>query len=220
MSRNIVFAPGEFYHIYNRGTDKRDIFLNRYDYHRFQCLLYVSNGSSPVDLKLQGRTLYEVDIDRGELLVDVCGYVLMPNHFHLLVKARSDHSISNFMRKLSTAYTMYFNAKEERTGALFQGKFKAKHVNDDVYLQYLLSYIHLNPVKLVDSQWKETGIVNRPEAELFLDKYEYSSFLDYTGNTRVESVILNKEAFPGHFAEGYEFKEAVNFWLQGPTLEG
>ncbi len=219
MSTRVSFAPGEFYHIYNRGTEKRDIFIDKQDHLRFLMLLYVANGTNSVDLKLQGRTLYEVrDLDRGEQLVDICGYVLMPNHFHLLVSPRVESGVSLFMKKIGTAYTMYFNKKNARVGALFQGKYKAKHVADDVYLQYLLAYIHLNPVKLIESEWKEKGIRDKGRAEDFLLKYPWSSFLDYTRNEREEGVVINREALPSACISPKDFKTTVFQWLQGRTL--
>ena len=219
MGRNIIFSPEEYYHLYNRGTDKRDIFHDVYDYGRFQSLLYMANSKVAVDLKLQGRTLYELmDIDREGTLVDICAYVLMPNHYHILARNTSECGISDFMRKLGTAYTMYFNAKNERNGALFQGAFKAKHVDSDEYLQYLLSYIHLNPVKLIDATWKETGITDKQKAEAYLERYAYSSFIDYLGTKRVESNILNHTAFPSELTDKTDFQSAVSYWLQGSTL--
>jgi len=110
-------------------------------------------------LSLQGSTLYDLKkINRGEQLVNIVTYCLMSNHFHLLIYEKTEGGISKFMQKVTTAYTMYFNKSKQRTGALFQGKFKAKHASiNDNYLKYLVAYIHLNPIKLIDAQWKENG---------------------------------------------------------------
>jgi putative transposase len=200
MTRNITIAPGEYYHIYNRGTEKRDIFSSYSDYERFLCLLYLCNGEIVVDLKRQGRTLSDVaEIGRGAPLVDICAYCLMPNHFHLLMREVQEDGISRFMQRLTTGYTMYFNKRHERSGALFQGKFKATHSDNDAYLKYLISYIHLNPIKLIDSKWKEDGIKDQKKAEDFLGRFRYSSYLDYLGQDRIEKMILNKNALPNYF---------------------
>lgn len=221
MTRNIKFAPEEFYHLYNRGTEKRDIFSTKADYDRFIALLYLCNGSNIVDLKLQGRTLYDVQrIDKGETLLDICAYCLMPNHFHFLVREKSDNGISRFMQKLTTGYTMYFNKLNDRTGALFQGKFKAKHAQDDNYLSYLISYIHLNPVKIIEPGWKEDGIINQKKAQEFLEKYNYSSFADYSGENRIEKIILNKDALPEYFETPKDFKDNIEEWLTYKDLQG
>jgi putative transposase len=214
MSRNIAIGPGEFYHVYNRGTEKRDIFKDETDYDRFTSLLYVSNGNTPVHLQLQGRTLKEVlEVDRGEPLVDIGAYCLMPNHFHLLLTEKTDNGISKFMQKLTTGYTMYFNKRYERNGSLFQGKFKASHAQEDRYLKYLLSYIHLNPIKLLEPQWKESGIKDKKIAEEFLETYTYSSFLDYLGKTRAENKLINTEILPKYYEMPKDFKTSVSEWL-------
>lgn len=233
MARKTILAPGEFYHIYNRGTDKRKIFSNRADYERFLALLYLANSSTPVrtrdflrDIPAQGSTLATLlSHPKGEKpIVSIGGYCLMPNHFHMLVQEIEEGGISRFMQVLTTAYTMYFNIVHERSGALFQGRFKATHVDDDRYLSYLISYIHLNPVKIIDPKWKENGIKNKIKAKNYLEKYRYSSYLDYAGRDRLEKVIIDKSALPKYFESPRGFKENTSEWFefkqvsQGSTL--
>lgn len=214
MQRSFSFAPGEYYHIYNRGTEKRKIFLDKNDYRRFLMLLYFANQDSPVVLKLQGQTLEELAGKRaGTPIVEIVSYCLMPNHFHILVRETTEGGISKFMQKLTTGYTMYFNTKNERTGTLFQGRYKANHVADDRYLRYLISYIHLNPVKLIEPKWKETGICDQSNAEHYLEKYEASSYSDYLGKKRAENCILSREALPDYFSSDADFKSFVTEWL-------
>jgi len=217
MTRKIFFVPGEFYHIYNRGTDKRVIFKNTKDYNRFVLLLYLCNSTKPVNIEAElqkGRTFLELmESNRGDELVDIGAYCLMPNHFHILIKEKNEKGISLFMKKLSTAYSMYFNKKYDRSGALFEGRFKAKHISDDAYLKYLFAYIHLNPIKIIDSEWKENGICNKSEAKIYLSKYEYSSYLDYLGKNRAGKTILNSKAFPNYFEDFSKFNSFVNEWL-------
>ncbi len=117
------------------------------------------------------------------------------------------------MKKLSTAYSMYFNNKYDRSGALFEGRFKAKHVDNDNYLKYLLSYIHLNPVKLIDLKWKENGITDKIKAKDFLNEYKYSSYMDYVGIKRKEKAILNISSLPEYFETHKEFEGFVDEWL-------
>ncbi len=217
VTRKISFVPGEFYHLYNRGTDKRIIFTCYNDFNRFVVLLYLCNSDKSVDIdgKLrEGRTFPELlGVDRGEQLVDIVAYCLMPNHFHLLIHERNENGISMFMKKLSTAYSMYFNNKYDRSGALFEGRFKAKHVDNDNYLKYLLSYIHLNPVKLIDLKWKENGITDKIKAKDFLNEYKYSSYMDYVGIKRKEKAILNISSLPEYFETHKEFEGFVDEWL-------
>lgn len=218
MTRSLTFAPNEFYHIYNRGTEKRNIFSSHTDYDRFLALLYLANQSNAVHLQIQGRTLKELSGERtGEPLIEIAAYCLMPNHFHLLVRELQEGGVSKFMQKLMTGYTMYFNKKHERSGSLFQGKFKATHVADDRYLRYLISYIHLNPVKLIEPKWKETGITDKARAEQYLETYTPSSYLDYLGKQRPEGIILTHEALPEYFSSSTDFKIFVTEWLTYAT---
>ena len=212
----MIFTPGEYYHLYNRGVDKRNIFTREPDYERFLTLLYACNGTRGVDLDEQGKsigTLLKNQINRGEPLIDICSYVLMPNHFHVMVREIREGGVGRFMQKFGVAYTSYFNKKYDRTGSLFQGTYKARHGSKDPYCSYVISYIHLNPIKLVEPKWKETGIINRKSAEKFLLQYKYSSYLDYCGNSRVESLILNKASLPTSYTSAGDFKKEVRIWL-------
>jgi putative transposase len=217
MQRKVPFMVGEFYHIYNRGTDKRNIFMTLNDYNRFVTLLYLCNSTKSVNIEQEirkGRSFTELLlIERKEQLVDIVAYCLMPNHFHLLISERVDGGVSMFMKKLSTAYSMYFNVKHKRSGALFEGRFKAKHVDDDNYLKYLLSYVHLNPVKLIDSKWKENGISDKIAAKNYLNNYKYSSYIDFLGENRKEKNILAPESYPQYFETLKDFEDFVDEWL-------
>lgn len=212
MNRNFQFSVGEFYHIYNRGNDKRNIFLDDADRRRFVKLLFLCNGTNPVIFKTIPATHLFL-FKRGLQCVDIGAYCLMPNHFHLLVKEKMENGISNFMKKLSTAYSMYFNLKNRRTGKLFEGVFKAKHIRDDEHLKYLHAYIHLNPIKLLEPKWKEAGIKDKKQAAIYLKKFRFSSYLDFMGQSREEKRILNQGGFPKYFARPIEFPALINEWL-------
>lgn len=218
MARKISFGLNEFYHLYNRGVEKWAIFNDNRDYNRFISLLYIANNRTPVRMETffqKGLTLQDVfKLDRTESLIDIGSYCLMPNHFHVLVREKINGGISLFMQKLSTGYTMYFNKKNERTGALFQGTFKSKHVNNDAYFDYLFSYIHLNPIKLLNPQWKELDESGIKEMEGFIESFEYSSYLDYLGKNRSQQGILNKEILPEQFSKNFNFKKITNDWLR------
>jgi putative transposase len=216
MTRNIIISEGEFYHIYNRGTDKRIIFTNDLDKKRFLALLYLCNINEPLRFnnlpKQQGSTLLEFRPHTNPIIA-IGAYCLMPNHFHLLAKEITPSGISKFMQKLSTAYTMYFNKARERTGALFQGRFKITHLNTDLYLKYTFSYIHLNPVKLIRTDWKQRELIDKQNIQIFLENYSYSSYSDYCGTIRNFSHILNREWFPDYFKFSKDFIEEMTYWL-------
>lgn len=215
MSRNLVFVPEEYYHCYSRGTEKRRIFLDKADYKRFIHLLFVCNSENKIHLSdYAERSFAEIfEIDRGETLVDIGAYCLMPNHFHLLLKEKKDGNLSLFMQKLMTGYTMYFNKRYERTGSLFESSFKAQHLDEDRYLKYIFSYIHLNPVKLIDPKWRETGVKNIAQTKKFLHQYEYSSYLDYMEEKRVQEIIINYKAFPEYFPGKKYFAREIFDWI-------
>ena len=212
MARRISFAPGEYYHIYNRGTEKRKVYLTKADHERFISLLYLANGTKPIKFRLQGAIQKVFQNPREKKIVDIAAYCLMPNHFHLLIREKEEGGISRFMQRLITAYTMYFNILRKRDGALFQGKFKAKHVDGSNYFKYLVAYIHLNPVKIIEPMWKKTGIADRRAAEKFLASYAYSSYQDYVGNERQEKNILSKEALL-EYQGPIDFQKSVTDWL-------
>jgi len=145
----------------------------------------------------------------------------MPNHFHLLVKEHTEGGVTMFMRKLLTSHSMYINAKYKRTGTLFEGPFKATHADTDEYLKYLFAYIHLNPIKLIDKDWKEKGVNNPEKAKDYLGKYWHSSYPEYINgqNKRREAKILNKEAFPGYFDQTGDFESMLKDFLNYQNLD-
>lgn len=213
MERKITFSVGEYYHVYNRGVEKRDIFLDKNDRDRFLKLLFLSNDTTPVVFReVKNKVLSE--IPRGKPLVAIGAYCMMPNHFHILVKEVKEGGLSAFMEKLTTSYSKYFNKKNERVGPLFQGRFKAEHVNRDEYLKYLFAYIHLNPIKLIEPKWKEHGIRNSKKAQQYLRYFPYSSYPDHIGAVREENLILSSEDFPEYFGERHDFNDYITDWLE------
>lgn len=211
-TRSFSFVPGEFYHLYNRGVDKRVTFTTPYEYKTFQELLFLANGDKPIDrreIRRQNVCIY--DWDRGEPLVAIGVYCLMPNHYHLLVTPLKENGVSQFMNRLGTSYSMYFNKIHDRSGALFQGKFKATMVDSDEYLKYLYSYIHLNPVKLIQSDWKEKGIRDVMRAYEYATSYKFSSLGSYVSGSF--DTTLSPSNFPNYFPRTASHKEQLMEWL-------
>ncbi len=204
--RKQVFAPGEYYHLYNRGTEKRIIFLDEQDHRHFLFLMYICNTEKSIVL----REINEF-FDRGETIVDIGAFCLMPNHFHILVHEKIENGISTYMRKLFTAYSMYFNKKYKRTGKLYEGVFKSSHITKDTYLKYIYSYIHLNPAKLIDKNWKENK--NRDTKKLlnYIFSYQYSSLKEYMEE---KFRIINPIPFPVYFKKPVDHKNELFEWLE------
>lgn len=210
--RKIAFSPGEYYHLYNRGNSKQKIFRDKRDYARFVELLYLCNTNRSFVAQYISKNHF--DFYRPDTLVDIGAYCLMPNHFHILVKEKEEGGISRFMQKLSTAYVMYFNTRHERSGGLFEGKFKAEYIDNDRYLKYIFSYIHLNPLKLIDKNWKLHGLKSRTGTEKFLKEYRFSSHDEYLGEKRVQSAIIFQQAFPKYFPQPKDFIAEIGDWIK------
>lgn len=211
-SRKTPFVAGEYYHLYNRGIDKRKIFSNQKDVARFFQSMLEFNTLDPIgsiyeNSFIQKRQLGGFASKSEEKLVDFIAYCINPNHYHFIVQQVSPHGIEKFMHRLATGYTMYFNEKEKRSGALFQGVFKSTHINSNEYLLHLSSYVNLNDrvhqlggeaSKLVESvsSWGEyidkkmKGIC---EKEIILGQFknidEYKEF----ASSSLKAIIKRKE---------------------------
>lgn len=213
-----ALVKDEIYHVYNRGVEKRKIFLNNHDYLRFVHDLFEFNDEDAVfnlsyyfkpstNIEVQPR-YFEKERKPRKLLVEILLFTLMPNHFHLLLRQKKENGIVKFMQKLGTGYTMYFNKKYERVGGLFQGRFKAALVNEERHFLHLPFYIHLNPADLINYRGS-TSI----EIMDYLKKYRWSSFPDYIGIKNFPSVT-SREFFLEFFGGEKEYEKAIIEWLK------
>jgi len=224
--RNIRFVNEGIYHVYNRSVEKREIFVDDQDRFRFIHDLFEFNDEAPAVNLYYKRPLiqsYEakprkIEQQKRKLLVEILAFVVMPNHFHLLLRQIKENGISNFMHKLGTGYTMYFNQKYERAGSLFQGTYKAILVNQEAHFIHLPYYIHFNPLDLKFPEWRDREIKNYKQAMKFLENYRWSSFLDYIGKKNFPSVTQRE--FLNEFFEGPEnYKKDAMKWLKEMDLE-
>lgn len=165
-----TYFPNGFYHIYNRGVEKRDIFLEERDYVYFLYLLkkYLS---PPPKKDRPGEITKLISKDLNDEIEFLC-YCLMPNHIHLLLQQRKIDSMTKFLRRVCTSYAIFFNKKYERVGPLFQGTYKAVTVDNESYLLHLSRYIHQNPLEIRSD----------------LKSYKWSSYLDYLGERHTSWV--------------------------------
>lgn len=165
--RTVPLVTDYFYHVFNRGVEKRDIFLNKWDYSRFfKTLTYYQFSEAKPRFSRFNPEFYTIP-DNAKKLIDIISYCLMPNHFHLLVKQIEDNGVSKYVGQVSNSYTKYFNAKNERVGPLFQGNFKAVLIENDEQFLHVSRYIHLNPYV--------AGLAKT------IEDYEHSSLGDYLG---------------------------------------
>jgi len=196
MTREL-FAPGEFYHVYNHGIEDRDIVSDEYDSFRFLESLKMFNNEEPIG------SIYEQSFHREESfgcwttkskLVNIVAYCLNPNHFHLLLEQVSDNGISEFMKRLGGGYTRYYNTRNKRRGHLFHGKFKAIWVNTNEYLLHVSAYINLN------DRVHQINQLGGPTTKLIRTSWE-----EYTGT--VKELICEKDIILGQFRNKGEYKE-------------
>lgn len=201
--RKIKIAPGEHYHIYNRGNNKQPIFSDERDWIRFLFLILCLQ--SPLLFHNMGRqvtyfvkhrvfnisekVLKEVIANR---YVELVSFTLMLNHFHLILRELKERGISQYMQRVLNAYTKYFNTKYEISGHLFQGPFQAVHIENNSQLLYLSAYIHRNPREI--REWMNNE-----------HTYPWSSYQDYVAKNRWDD-LLKKEIISKQFSskEGYK----------------
>ncbi len=211
----------EIYHLLNRGVDKRNIFLDEKDRFRFVYGLYSFNDTRPIANTYNfSRSVPSLDPSTltfgprrsksGERkpLVDLYGWCLMDNHYHLLVSEREPGGISQFTMKLNVGYAKYFNERYERSGTLFQGRTKKVLIECDQQFNYILHYIHLNPLDYLKGaeDWRirsKRGIKNAEAALKYLRQYRWSSYFDYSGVKNFSSVITKKlqDNTPGEYVQ-------------------
>lgn len=196
MANRQPFALGEWYHCYSRGIDKRNVFENEIDANRFLMILYLANGKEKIQLynarKPRPNMIFQEE--RGTPIVSIGAYCLMTNHFHLLLKEVVEGGITSFMRKVGTAYTMYFNAKNERVGNLFTKPFRSRHVGTDRYFQRVVHYIHCNPAEIFEPGWRSGKVAHMRQLEKKLTDYPYSSLKGHLDNGHTDP-ILSRDVF-------------------------
>lgn len=181
--KNIVkqYLQDGYYHIYNRGVEKRTIFQDEQDYKVF--LSYLKDYLEPQDKEKLRRSLNGLSYQKREAIIkkiflnnfadeiDLLAFCLMPNHFHLLIKQKTERAIEDFMKSLGIRYVVYFNKRYKRVGSLFQGRYKAVLIDNDEQLLHLSRYIHLNP-----KFHKQTSVFD----------YSYSSLPAYLGKWQAQ----------------------------------
>lgn len=219
--RKTQFANGEHYHIFNRGVDKRDIYLSKYDIDRFFQSMDEFNVIDPIGSIYANSFLPEnknsKQVKKEKLVNFVC-YCLNSNHYHFILEQINDRGIEKFMHKLGSGYPKYFNHRYKRSGALFQGKFKAVHIDSNEQLLHTSVYVNLNDKihsfrslapKWVKSSWKEYLKKESSENEknYFCEKdiilgqfqnirnyeeFAKSSLMDIEKRKEMEKLLLDK----------------------------
>ncbi|OGG51082.1 hypothetical protein A3C18_03725 [Candidatus Kaiserbacteria bacterium RIFCSPHIGHO2_02_FULL_54_11b] len=186
----------ELYHCLNRGVDKRIIFTDNRDRARFVHDMYEFNDVRPA-LNV-GRSSMSDIVSQSLLerrrIVQIHGWCVMGNHYHLLLSELQDGGISLFLRKLNVGYARYFNDRHRRVGTLFQGRTKKILINSDAHFLHILHYIHLNPLDFLKGyeRWRDFRIKNSRTALGYLEQYRWSSYLDYCRKKNFPSIITTE----------------------------
>lgn len=176
-------APGTYFHVYNRGNKKEDVFLDESDFRFFL-------------LRLK-QYLFSDERDKNRLNLlpkdsfSLISYCLMPNHFHLLLRQNLDTPTSKLLLRVCTSYSKYFNKKYDKVGHIFQDQFKQITIGDNDYLKWLSCYIHQNP--------KVAGLVGK------IADYRWSSYQDFIGKD--PNGICDKEIILSQFKSDDDFKD-------------
>ncbi|MFH0749676.1 MAG: transposase [Candidatus Gottesmanbacteria bacterium] len=178
-SRKTILASKQYYHIYNRGHNKQQIFLQQHDYRR-----YIER--------------MEEYLEKHE--ITILAYCLMPNHVHFLIRQDGNEATQQFIHRLHTAYTMFFNKKYERVGSVFQGRFRARMIDSEGYLLHISRYIHQNPIDLFSFQGRA----------LSLKDYPWSSYRYYT-QPLFPSPICNTSILLNYFSKTHKQMSYTNF---------
>lgn len=186
------FVNGEFYHLYARGLEKQETFLNHRDYSHFLEALFYYQIQNPKPKFSTYRQSKVFPIDSSKKIVEIICYCLMPNHFHLLVKQLRDGGISELMRKLILSITKYRNTKYNHKGPLFQVPFKAVHIETDEQFVHVSRYIHLNPL---------VALITKD-----LKLYPWSSYPTYIG---LDNQPVTKEEILSFFKSQEDYKKFV-----------
>ena len=189
--RKQPIVTGEYYHVYNRGVDKRDIFSDKKDLYRFiESVCEFNKIDGIVSLANLRKTQIESKaLSLSEPLVAIVAYCFNPNHFHFLIKQLVDGGIAKFMQKLQGGYTYYFNVKNSRSGSLFQGTFKSHLIDNENYFNKIIGYtnknyqVHnipknkMNLVSAGDHEYENNNfkIISKEEGEKILEIFNGSN---------------------------------------------
>jgi len=228
--RKEPFFVGDIVHVFNRGNRKQEIVRDENDRINFLLGLYYLNNKESIskplarareflgpNLRSDLRWEWPPEWSGRDPLVEVLAFTLMDNHYHLVLREIREGGVSEFMRKISNSMTGYFNEKYEETGRLFQGAYKAKRVDKDNYLSYLMVYVHIKNVFELYPNGFEEALRNFDDAFEFSLKYMYSSLGAYFSDEHIATSILTRDVFESiekTLANKKDFKEFAKNCLE------
>jgi len=217
MSTKADFQEGEFYHVYTRGVDQRDVFLEPAEKERFYQSMYLFNdkhyahrGTGSLDKLLRLCFIETTGYDERDCFVDIVTFNLMTNHFHFVLVPLVENGVSLFMHKLLMGYSKSFNIKHSRRGSLFE-TYQAKHIDSQAYLDHLIIYAHLNGLDLFGLPWRE-GLVDDWDLALKkLDEHPYSGHHLAMGRTQ-KLPVVNEKYLKDFYRDQKDYQEHIKSW--------
>ena len=212
--------PGEYYHIFSRTILNIPEFKDYSNAKRLYLAFLISNStksSGAFELLRKNKDVSLNEIlkitEDGKKLVDILCYVIMSDHYHLLLREREENGITNFILKCNTSIAKYINIKNERRGPLFESRFKSKHIDSNEYLLHLSLYIHLNPLDfLVGKGWREHSLKNWSSVKSKLLDYQWSSLKHFLDITQKNPVISGIEIIKKQFDNEKDYENFLKDW--------
>jgi len=201
--RKVKFANGEFYHVFNRGVDKRPIFERPQDFDRFLQSMEEFNTTQSIGSIYENSFLKpEIKLKRRKAkLVNIICYCLNINHYHFILEQLVNEGISKFMKSLGGGFTKYFNAQNKRNGVLFQGQFKARHIDSNEYLLHVSAYINLNNLvhkhgsnkfRSSRDEYFNNSTKKLCEPKIILDQYKNRNEYKGFANSSLKDILARK----------------------------
>jgi len=217
MVRKEPFFKGDLVHVYNRGNRNQLIVKDNIDRWRFLQALYYFNHSLSIlntfrtlkealGVDFSNKLIWVDGIGKRDPLVKIHAFILLDNHYHFILEEIRDGGVTEFMRKIGTSVTSRFNKRYNETGRLFQGAYKARRINKDDYLQYLMVYIHIKNVFDLYPGGFENALKNFGDAFEFALEYPYSSLGAYFSNSHISSPIITTDMCSNIFTSKEDFK--------------
>jgi len=216
--RKKEFYNNKYYHIYNRGVDKRIIFQDKGDLYYFFDAIQISNSVEALNSNERNkkRKVLKENKKDGKKLVEIIAYSLLPNHFHFILKQKVENGISKFISKLGASYVKYFNSKYNRSGTLFQGRFKSKDIDGEFGREIVSAYVNLNykhhnydlKKDLVKTSLFE--FLGEEKGDKICSEKEIKYILDTIGGVKEYKKFLREQS--KYFSERYKLNpEQINF---------
>jgi putative transposase len=223
MRRKEQFAPGEYYHIYSRtifNIPEFEDYENALKLNQAFLLANSTESTKAFDyLRTFNKATWRKSIEiawRGDKFADVVSYVIMPDHYHLLLKEVRENGITDFLRSCNTSIAKYINIKKDRRGPLFESSFKSKHIDSNEYLLHLSLYIHLNPLDFIDNKnWRHGQLKNWHLKKKALLKYPWSSLKNFIYDDFEDLILSGTEIILDQFKSKKDYESFLKDWSEG-----